>query len=307
MPKPNVPCRRGRPPLVDPNLDEDLAALAAGYVERRRRRGEIGRLTAYNSLCILRRFSRVAHLEGDRLVGAVRWLDDLGRCAPSTRACELSYVKPFMVWLVAEGHIGENPLAGVRHVRKPKSVPRALPADQVVAVLGACPDRRARAIVDLMLWCGLRRAEVATIQVDDVDRRAGTVRVKGKGGHVRVVPLASSAAASVATYLGEYPPPSPRSPLIRSYIHPASGITPTRIGMIVSEAMTAAGVHLEPRDGRTPHALRHTAATDTLRAGATLADVQALLGHSSISTTAIYLRADTAALARAIGNRSYGA
>jgi site-specific recombinase XerD len=292
--------------VVDPNLDEQLARLAAEYVAGRRRRGEIALATSRNCLFILMRFCRLVRLEDGRLEGAVRWHEDLGRYAQSSRASEVSYVKGFTAWLVAEGHIDRDPLAGVRRIRRPKSVPRALPADQVAAVLDACPDRRARAIVELMLWCGLRRAEVAGLHVDDVDRTAGTARVKGKGGHVRVVPLPAAAASALAAYLGEHPPPSPRSPLIRSYQHPASGVTPTWVGMIVSEAMSSAGVHLAPRDGRSAHALRHTAATDTLRAGATLADVQALLGHSNIATTAIYLRADTAALARAMGTRSYG-
>jgi site-specific recombinase XerD len=274
-------------------------------VDGRRRRGEIARTTGRNCLFILMRFCRVARLDGGRLDGAIRWHDDLGRYAPSSRQCEVSIVKAYTAWLVAEGHIAADPLAGVRRIRKPRTVPRALPAAEVAAILDACPDRRASAIVNPMLWCGLRRAEVATVTVDDVDRTGATIRVKGKGGHVRVVPLPAPAADAVAAYFGEYPPPSPRSKLIRSYQHPDCGITPTWVGMLVTEAMRAAGVHLTPRDGRSPHALRHTAATDTLRAGATLVEVQALLGHANIATTAIYLRADTTALAKAMGRRSY--
>lgn len=294
-----------RVPVPDPYFDPLLYRLAADYVTGRRRRGDICSRTATDSLSILRRFCHSAHLDGDELVGVDDWRDRLGRHAPATRRCYLCHAKGFTAWLTKGGHIAVDPLAEVRRLRRPRTVPRALPGRQVAAILAACPDRRARAIVELMLWSGLRRAEVAALHVDDVDRGEGTVRVSGKGGHERIVPLPPPAAAAVGAYLGEYPPPRPRCPLFRSYQHPGSGITPTWVGTIVSEVMSAAGVHLAPHDGRTPHALRHTAATDTLRAGANLADVQALLGHASLSTTAVYLKADFGSLVRAMGRRSY--
>lgn len=300
------PRRRGRPRSVDPSHDTALAKLAAVYVDTQRRRGDIAPTTARNRRYVLARFCRAVDLDAAHLVGVDLWLDQLGRQAPRGRRADLSHVRGFTAWLTAGGHVGVDPLADTPRIRVPRSVPRALPADQVAAILDACPDPRARLIVELMLWCGLRRAEVPALRVDDVDQVAGTLRVRGKGGHERLLPLPTAVSRSVDAYLAERPPLAPRAPLIRSYQHPASGISAVRIWMIVSAVMTAAGVHLAPRDGRSPHALRHTAATDTLRAGATLADVQALLGHSSISTTAIYLRADTAALARAMGNRSYG-
>jgi site-specific recombinase XerD len=297
---------RGRPSTDDPALRSPLGRLAVDYVGRQHLRGEIASSTARNRLFVLLRFARAVRLERGELAGVDGWVDGLGRMAPRSRRADLSHVRGFTAWLVAQGHTTTDPVAVVPRVRIPRSVPRALPADQVVAVVAACPDARARLIVELMLWCGLRRAEVPALRVDDIDPVGATLRVRGKGGHERLLPLPEAVRVALDAYAGEYPPPGPRCPLIRSYQHPASGLTATRVGMIVAEVMAAAGVHLAPRDGRTCHALRHTAATDTLRAGATLADVQALLGHSSIATTAIYLRADTAALARAMGRRRYG-
>lgn len=298
---------RGRPtrPRNGP-AGSPLYWLAADYVAGQLRRGQIAASTAANRRYVLWRFTDQVGLEGRRLVGVNRWLDAIGARAPRGRRADLSHVRGFTAWLAAEGHVDRDPLLDAPRVRVPRSVPRALPADQVAAILAACPDCRARLVVDLMLWAGLRRAEVPALRVDDADLVAGTLRVRGKGGHERLLPLPDAVCASLAAYLAEAPPVDRRGPLIRSYRDPERGIGPVRVGMIVSAAMSAAGVHLQPGDGRTPHALRHTAATDTLRAGATLADVQALLGHSSIATTAIYLKADTAALARAMGNRRYG-
>jgi site-specific recombinase XerD len=307
MPNRTSQPRRGRPRRADPDTDDKLARLALDYVGEQRRRGQIAATTATNRRYVLLRFCDAVELaDAGRLDGTDRWLDQLGRWAPRSRRADLSHVRGFTAWLTARGHVAADPLADAPRVRVPRSVPRALPADQVAAILAACPDARARLIVDLMLWCGLRRGEVPALRVDDVSFSAATLRVRGKGGHERLLPLPGPVAASVEAYLAERPAPDPRAPLIRSYQHPASGISAVRVWMIVSDVMTAAGVHLTAGDGRSPHALRHTAATDTLRAGATLADVQALLGHSSIATTAIYLRTDTAALARAMGARSYG-
>jgi integrase/recombinase XerC len=299
-------CRRGRFPRGDPALDTPLARLASEYVTGRHRRGEIGAGTARQARFCLYRFTAAA--DGSAMPGHLDvsgWLDGLGQLAPRSRRWNVSIVRGFTVWLVDQGHLELDPLARPPRVRVPRAVPRALPGDQAAAIVAACPDTRARLIVTLMLWLGLRRGEVPALRVDDVDRHGGTLRVRGKGGHERLLPLPPAVTAALDAYLAEHPPPGPRAPLVRSYQHPGGGITPARIYQIVSGAMTAAGVHLAPRDGRTPHALRHTAATDTLRAGATLADVQALLGHSSIATTAVYLKADTAALARALGNRRY--
>lgn len=297
--------RRGRPRRTNRALDEKLSRLAADYVAGQRLRGQIAATTARNRRYVLWRFCETVRLDGGELVGVAEWLDGLGRHEPRGRRTELSHTRGFTAWLVAAGHIGCDPLAAAPRVRIPRAVPRALPADQVAAILAACRDSRARLIVELMLWCGLRRGEVPALLVDDADRCSGTLRVRGKGGHERLVPLPPAVVVALEAYLADHPPPDARARMIRSYQHPASGITAVRVGMIVSEVMATAGVHLTPRDGRSPHALRHTAATDTLRAGATLADVQALLGHSSIATTAVYLRADTAALARAMGNRRY--
>jgi integrase/recombinase XerC len=308
MGDPTPRCRRGRFPRDDPALDTPLARLASEYVTGRRRRGEIGAGTARQARFCLYRFA--ADADGSAMPARLdvsAWLDGLGRLAPRSRRWNVSIVRGFTAWLVDQGHLDVDPLARPPRVRVPRAVPRALPGDQAAAVVAACPDTRARLVVTLMLWLGLRRGEIPALRVDDADRHGATLRVRGKGGHERVLPLPPAVADALDAYLAEHPPPGPRSPLVRSYQDPAKGITPTRVYQIVSGAMTRAGVHLAPGDGRSPHALRHTAATDTLRAGATLADVQALLGHSSVATTAVYLKADTAALARAIGKRSYGA
>lgn len=301
------PRPRGRPPVRggDPQYTH-LERLALAYLDGRRRRREIAGSTARNCTSVLLRFAAQVGCDRPGRAEIDRWLADIGELAPRSRKTAVSHVSGFTAWLVAEGHLEVDPMIGVARVRLPRSVPRALPGDQAAAVVDAAPDARARLIVTLMLWLGLRRGEVPGLLVDDIDRQSCTVRIRGKGGHERLLPLLPAVAAAVDAYLAEHPAPGPRSPLIRSYAHPNVGIGTMRIYQIVTKAMTAAGVHLAAGDGRTPHALRHTAATDTLRAGANLRDVQQMLGHSNTATTSVYLSADPANLAVAMGGRTYG-
>lgn len=207
-------------------------------------------------------------------------------------------VRTFCRWLVAERLLRRDPTAGIGRVRQPRQVPRGLTADRVSALWLVLPDVRAELIVTLMVQEGLRCGEVARLEVGDLDWAGRVVLVHGKGGHERVLPLSAQTAGSLSRYLSERP--ATAGPLVRSYTRPGQAILPGRISHLVGRWMRDAGV------AASGHALRHTAATDMLRAGAHVRDVQTALGHASLATTQRYMPWVVGDLRVAMGGRQYG-
>jgi integrase/recombinase XerD len=176
-------------------------------------------------------------------------------------------------------------------------LPRALEADQVRTLLASCeretpPGRRDYAILLLLVRLGLRRGEVAALALDDIDWRAGELVVRGKGPRVERMPLPADAGAAVADYLRHGRPATVEGrPVFARVRAPHRALTPGGVTQVVVSAARRAG--LEPI---TAHRLRHTAATELLRAGAPLVEIGQLLRHRSQLTTAIYAKVDRDAL-----------
>ena len=287
----------------------ELGLLAERYVSGRVRRGEIGRLTARNHRCIL---SAVTATYGDRpaknfrRLHIDRWLENEAGLKPSTRRTHLSVVRGFTAWLVREGHIRRDPTEGVKRVRQPRTVPRAMPSGDVGRLLQAVPDSRARAIVSLGVWCGLRCVEIANLLVEDWDRTRNVIRVTGKFGNERELPLPDDATRHLRDYLVDCP--ATVGPLIRSHRRgrPWEPVRPQTVSKLVGIWMAAAGVKATPRDGISAHALRHTAASDVLDECGDLRVVMEMLGHQNLATTSIYLRrANIPQLRTAMNGRTY--
>ena len=176
------------------------------------------------------------------------------------------------------------------------SLPRALPAGQVQAVLAA-PDAstaaglRDRAVLTVLARLGLRGAEAAALGLDDVDWRAGEIVVRGKGSRVERIPLPVDVGRALAAYVtGGRPACSCRSLFVTARA-PYQPLSPTSVRAIMGQACRRAGL---PRLGA--HRLRHTVATELLRAGAPLTEVGQLLLHRSQLSTAIYAKVDFTAL-----------
>lgn len=286
---------------------QTIPDLIEPYLRGRVRAHEIIPLTARNDRCILRHFAGVC---GPVAPGSLnrrhirRWIEALEPFAPATRRRRWSTVKGFLGWLVVEGHLAKHPLAGTRGPKQPRSVPRAMTAAAVARVLLACPDVRARLIVTLMVQCALRCCEVSALELGDIDRSRSILRIRGKGGHERLLPLLLEVDQALAAYLAEYP--ASAGPLVRSYRQPQRSLDPDTISGLVSRIMWAAGVKRARRDGVSAHALRHTAATDMLRQDAHLRDVQQALGHAHLSTTEVYMPYVVRSLEDAMGGRWYG-
>lgn len=282
-----------------------LQPLARKYLAARRARGELVKTSARS---LTARLDSLVRSYGDRPVRQLgpahinTWLEQIGRLTPASRAAYISTARGFVTWLRHEGHIRNDPMRDVAKVRRPRSVPRAINPAEVRRILAVVPDRRATLIIWLMVGCGLRCGEVARLGSSDYDDRARTLAVKGKGGHERVLPVPDEVAGAIDSY-GLRP-----GPMIRSHTQPWRGITAATVSILVSRWFTEAGVKRHAFDGRTAHALRHTAASDVLDKCKDVTVVQAMLGHDNVRTTSIYLRrAKLDVLREAMEGRRYAA
>lgn len=277
------------------------------YIRGRVRRGEIRPLTARNLRMVLGQFAAANPVAVGSLSKrhVLRWLDSIEHLAQSTRRNRLTVVRTFCGWLVQEEMVQRDPCRQVKPLREPKRVPRALSGEQVAAILDACPDTRARLAVMCMVQEGMRRGEVARLEVGDFDMTNRLVTVCGKGGHQRVLHVTDQTRRAVSDHLAVHGDIA--GPLLRSYQFPTRGLHPDTVSAIVRRAMEDGGVKRAPRDGVSPHALRHSALTDMLRNGAHVRDVQAVAGHQHLSTTETYLPLLVGTLSEAMSGRWYGA
>lgn len=182
--------------------------------------------------------------------------------------------------------------------RRRRSLPRGLDRPTVLALLGSCDrrttvGRRDYAILLMLVRLGLRSCEVAALTLDDIDWAAGELLIRaGKSRRVDRLPLPEDVGTALADYLRRGRPRCADRALFLRVNAPRAGLSPNGIKQVVRHACGRAGV---PECG--PHRLRHTAATDLLRAGAPLAEIAQLLRHRSVTTTTIYAKVDRTALA----------
>lgn len=180
--------------------------------------------------------------------------------------------------------------------RKGAGLPRGISGATLTRLLAGCDrrtgvGRRDYAILLLLARLGLRSGEVAGLTLEDFDWRAGDVLVHGKGGREERLPLPADVGAAVAGYLRRGRPRSKSRAVFLRAIAPAVALTPHAMSWVVYAACDRAAV---PRVGA--HRLRHAAATEMLRAGASLTEVGQVLRHAAVGTTAIYAKVDYAAL-----------
>jgi site-specific recombinase XerD len=198
-------------------------------------------------------------------------------------ARKTSAIRSFFTDAARRGAVEVNPAEGVRQPRRPASLPKALPArglgDMLDAIVGEEPaDLRDRAILEVLYSSGLRVSELTSLQVSDVGS-GELLRVVGKGGKTRVVPVNRSARESVAIYLKKG-----RPALAGDQAYAALWVG-VRGGPLDTRGVRRI---VQKRLGTFPHALRHSFATHLLEGGADLRSVQELLGHVELATTQIY-------------------
>ena len=211
--------------------------------------------------------------------------------AASTIARRVSAVRAFFRHLVLIGTRDENPAASVQLPRRARTLPRALsPAETerlIDAAVRSTPrGLRDRALVELLYGAGLRVSEAVGLEKNGVALEDRVVRVLGKGGKERLVPLGRPAAEAVRRYLALGRPHLDRRYRPELFLNARGGAL-TRAGAFLILRKLADRAGLEP--GRVhPHLLRHSFATHLLEGGADLRSVQEMLGHADLGTTERY-------------------
>ena len=210
---------------------------------------------------------------------------------PASLARMLSAVRSFHRFELREGVTERDPTAGIVPPALRRSLPRPLSVTEVTALLDAPPQGdavglRDRAILELLYGAGLRISELTGLDVDDVDVEEGAVRVLGKGGKERDVPVGRYAREAVIAYLARARPgfATNRSRAALLLNQRGGRLTRQGVSRIVAGHVRRAGI----RRRVTPHTLRHSFATHLLEGGADVRVVQELLGHASVATTQIY-------------------
>jgi site-specific recombinase XerD len=194
------------------------------------------------------------------------------------------------------GHLARPRARSQLRVREPRRLPRGLDRQEVQALLGSFRTDRDRAIAGLMLFSGLRSAEVLGLDVTDVDIGRGWVRVIGKGDKERRVPLDPDVAALVQAYLLAERPETTEAKLFVV----AKG--PHRGRPLSAEGLRRVFRYHRERAGVVaghPHALRHSFGTALAEAGVDLAVMQALMGHDHVDSAAAYIHLSPAHVRRA--------
>lgn len=227
---------------------------------------------------------------------------DLNRASVSRK---LAAARSFFDHLRRRGEVTHNPAELLPNPRGSSRLPRVLSVAEVRTLLDRMPagtplESRDRAMLEIAYSCGLRCSEVVGLDLESVDFESETVRVHGKGGKERLVPIGEPAQRALTAYLQRGRGALRSDPDERALLLSKGGrrLSPSdvtrRLGRRVREAAIAGRV--------SPHALRHSFATHMLEGGADLRSIQELLGHASVSTTQVYTRVEPGRLRRAYGD-----
>ena len=292
---------------LDQHPASALAARWGSYLEHDRRRSphtvRAYRSTAHRFLAFLGEH-RGSAIDAKALLGvpasdlraflAARRNEGLGA---SSAARELSAVRAFLSYAAEQQ--GETPaLARTRAPRRPRTLPRPAAPEEAMELADNAADAasapwmgaRDLAILLLLYGAGLRVAEALSLD-GSVFPVGSTLRVTGKRGKTRIVPLVEAVREAIADYVQQCPySTAAGAPLFRGAR--GGSLNPDIVRRVVAAARRRLGLP----DTLTPHALRHSFATHLLARGADLRSLQELLGHSSLSSTQIYTKVDAARL-----------
>jgi site-specific recombinase XerD len=221
------------------------------------------------------------------------------RMSPTTVARKLAALRSFYRTLREHGHVAHNPADLMPAPKRPSHLPRVLKPGEVSALLDRIPattplEMRDRALFELAYASGLRAEELVNLDLGAIDFDGEELRVEGKGSKTRIVPAGEAALRALARYLERA-----RPALATGDGDPALFLSKSGRRLSTSDVRRRLKVwsrHAAVQGGLSPHALRHSFATHLLDNGADLRSIQEMLGHTSISTTQIYTRVESARL-----------
>lgn len=223
---------------------------------------------------------------------------------PRSQARVLSSLRSFFGYLMLTDRIESSPLDRIESPKLGRHLPDVLSISEVDAIIEAIDPNSAlgvrnRAIVEMLYSCGLRVSELVELRVEDIDFEENLVRVMGKGGKQRFVPLGDLARQRLEAYMvdrEEVEVADRESASIIFLNRRGRKLTRVMIFTLIRQAVAAAGIDKTV----SPHSFRHSFATHLLMGGADIRQVQELLGHSDITTTEIYTHLDFSHLRKTV-------
>ena len=229
--------------------------------------------------------------------------------APRSRARVLSAVRRLVAYAGERDLLNGDPFEGVQGPKIQTPLPRVLRPDESRALIEATHSEtplglRDRAMLELVYGVGLRVSELVTLPVSSLDRRGALLRVLGKGGKERVVPVGDAALTAIEEYLERG-----RGPLLAGRPDRSGALFVTRRGgpmtrqnffHLLKALARRAGI---PQEKVSPHVMRHAFATDLLEGGADLRAIQSMLGHADLSTTEVYTHVSRSKLRETVESR----
>jgi site-specific recombinase XerD len=225
--------------------------------------------------------------------------------APTTVARKLASLRGLFRAQMELGARTENPADLLSSPKRSQRLPRVLKASEVAALLDRIPatsplELRDRALFELAYACGLRAEELVTLDVTSVDFDTETVRVEGKGGKTRLVPVGEHSRRALERYLARSRQTLETGNDAALFLSKSGRrLSTSDVRRRLRTWARLAARHVPALADAHPHALRHSFATHLLEGGADLRAIQELLGHSSISTTQVYTRVESARLRQA--------
>jgi len=224
----------------------------------------------------------------------IRSLNEKGLAASSI-ARIFSSIRSYHKFLSAENYVNENPTLILTSPKAPKKLPHVLMEEEISAIVNAVVERfqyakRDKAIIEMLYSCGLRVSELCALSLNNLYLNDDMIRIMGKGSKERLLPVGGRAKNFLNDYLIHCRPGIQKDKGSSSVFLSRNGnpLTRAMINNILRKWSQVAGISKSV----SPHTLRHSFATHLLEGGADLRFVQALLGHSDISTTQIYTHLD---------------
>ena len=242
----------------------------------------------------------LGELDGAAVIAFV--LEETARCSVGSAKCLVTRLRGFLGFLHAEGEIGMELAGVVPSVASWRlaGLVKALDAETLARLLGSC-DRRSRvgrrdfAVMTVLSRLGMRAGEVAALQLADINWRAGELLVRGKGSRHERLPLPVDVGEAVAGWLSRGRQGGDCVFVFTRVRAPSGGLSAGGVSAIVRNACRRTGLPLVGS-----HRLRHTAATEMLRAGGSLSEVGQVLRHRSRDVTSIYAKVDRSALTQIV-------
>ncbi len=298
MPASRPADRRALALSLPPPADEDVRAIT-GFLDRAWAEAGLARhtLDSYRrdleglARWLATRGGRLASVDRQSLFDYLAWRAGAGY-SPRSNARLLSALRAFCGQQVRLGLRQDDPTARLDPPKLGRALPKALSESEIEALIAA-PDlstpagQRDRAMVELMYATGLRVSELVGLPATAINLRQGVLRVTGKGGKERLVPLGEEAQHWLEQYLATARPALAGGRASAALFIGRGGEPLSRQQFWVTVKKLAAAAGVDPARV-SPHGLRHSFATHLLNHGADLRTLQMLLGHSSLSTTQIY-------------------